>query len=88
MIVWALLLMAQTAANTWVSRSRNSTRVSEHALASVCSNGVFITNLWFSVDYLHMAHGWGERSLVVAFYIFFTVVGSVVMHTYLLGRKL
>jgi hypothetical protein len=87
MIIWAVLLMLQNACFTWVSRSRNSTRVSEHALASVCSNGLFIINLWFSVDYLHHTQGWGQRLMVAAFYIFFTTVGAVVMHLRLLKRK-
>lgn len=87
MIVWAILLMLQNAAFTWVSRSRNSTRISEHAMASVCSNGLFIINLWFSVDYLRHAQGWSQRAMVAAFYIFFTTMGAVFMHWRLLKRK-
>ena len=37
---WALLLILQNMAFTWVSRARNSGSLGYHAIASICSNGV------------------------------------------------
>lgn len=88
MLVWAILLILQNAAFTWVSRSRNSTSIVEHAVASICSNALFIINLWFSVDYLRAAHDWVGRLSIAVFYITFTTSGAVLMHWKLLSRKL
>lgn len=43
----ATISFVQNAAFTWVSRSRNSGDVKYHALASVCSNGI-----WFATNFL------------------------------------
>ena len=43
LVYWALLLVLQHAAFTWVSRARNSGSIGYHAIASVFSNGIFFT---------------------------------------------
>jgi len=80
-MVWALLLVAQNASSTWVSRARNSGSYWYHALASVFSNGVWILSMFFIVDKLKEARG--HISMMVftgIFYTLFTVLGSVAMH--------
>jgi hypothetical protein len=78
-VVWGLMLIAQNAAFTWVSRARNSGSVSYHALASVFSNGIYIASMFFVVDKLRNA-GAGHIAFVAVFYTTFTVTGSVLMH--------
>jgi hypothetical protein len=81
--LWGLLLVAQNAAFTWVSRARNSGSVGYHACASVASNGVYIASMFFVVDRLHetaTAGDWRAIAGVVAFYTTCTVMGSVAMH--------
>lgn len=78
---WALLLVAQNASSTWVSRARNSGSYAYHAVASVASNGVWILSMYFVVDKIHDAKGDPWRMLVIGmFYTLFTVTGSVTMH--------
>ena len=78
-IVWALMLIAQNAAFTWVSRARNSGSLGYHALASVFSNGIYIVSMFFIVDKLKSA-GPGHIASVAVFYTTFTLIGSVAMH--------
>jgi hypothetical protein len=86
-IIWAVLLVAQNASFTWVSRVRNSPDVRAHALAAVFSNGVFFANLYCAVDQIHTATGFWQRAGVIAFYTLWTVAGSVAAHWYMLKQK-
>lgn len=82
-IVWALFLVLQNASFTFVSRARNSGSYMLHALAALCSNGVFIANQFISLGLLLNALHSGNHALqlfVGAFYTVFTVLGSVAMH--------
>jgi hypothetical protein len=86
-VIWAGMLLLQNAAFTWVSRARNSTSISYHALASVCSNGVWFLNLGLAVDKINSAWGsWGLLLLTATFYTVFTVVGSVSAHYFLMTK--
>ena len=80
-ILWGVMLFAQNAAFTWVSRARNSGSIPYHAVASVASNGVWIASMFFVVDQLHAAKGDALRMLAVGlFYTACTVAGATFMH--------
>lgn len=80
-LLWALLLTAQNASFTWVSRARNSGSLAYHAVAAVTSNGI-----WFASQYILI--GVVVKELVTPtqivlggiLYVASTVVGSVTMH--------
>lgn len=83
---WAILLIAQNAAFTWVSRARNSGSLSYHATASVFSNGIWIFSQTIIISLLSSALRSGDIALIVKvgmFYTMFTVLGSVSMHAFL-----
>ena len=80
---WALFLLLQNASFTFVSRARNSGSYAMHAVAAICSNGIWIMAQFVSLDViLHAIRSgsWSERAFVVTFYTTFTVAGSVAMH--------
>lgn len=79
-VAWALLLFAQNASFTWVSRARNSGSIGYHAVASVFSNGIWIVSMFIVVDKLRSAEGLIAIVTVAAFYTLFTVAGAVSMH--------
>lgn len=82
-IYWGLLLIAQNASFTWVSRARNSGSIGYHALASICSNGIWIIGQLVMLDLFITAKNNGstmELAAVCLFYTVFTVTGSVWMH--------
>jgi hypothetical protein len=80
-VAWFLLLVLQNAAFTWVSRARNSGSVGYHALASVCSNGIwFVSNLVMIGVAVKDVHGWQSACAYGSLYIAGTVTGSVLMH--------
>jgi hypothetical protein len=86
-LLWALLLLAQNASFTWVSRARNSRSLGYHAIASVGSNGVWFISLGFAVDKLQdamRAESWGPFVFTAVFYTVFTVIGSVGAHHFLM----
>lgn len=85
-LVWAVLLLAQNGSATWVSRARNSRSLKYHAVASIASNGVWILSLSIAVDKLRAAHGFSAMAFTAAFYVIFTVSGSVAMHHFLMTR--
>jgi hypothetical protein len=88
-LFWAVLLLAQNGSATWVSRARNSRSLGYHALASIASNGVWILSLGLAIDKLAEARAAGSWWLLagtVAFYVAFTVTGSVGAHHLLMTR--
>lgn len=81
--LWAAFLLLQNASFTFVSRARNSGSYALHAIAAVCSNGVWIAGQFVSLSIIIDAIKTGtlaEKAGVVAFYTAFTVAGSVLMH--------
>ena len=85
-IMWGLLLLAQNAAFTWVSRARNSGSDLYHGIAAVFSNGIWLVASFFTFDTVWMAAKDGNYALAVPagiMYIIFTVTGSVVMGKFL-----
>lgn len=86
-LLWAVLLLLQNAAFTWVSRARNSKSIGYHAFAAVFSNGIYILNQFIVVNKLVEARKSGslvELTIVCLFYTLFTVTGGVTMHSFLM----
>jgi hypothetical protein len=79
-VLWGFMLLVQNASFTWVSRARNSKSLGYHALAAVCSNGVWFLGLAVAVDKLREANTPLAFGLTALFYTAFTVVGSVGAH--------
>jgi hypothetical protein len=80
---WAVLLLLQSAANTFVSRSRNSGSYQLHLYASWASNGVWVSQQFisFGIFYKLMQSGtWPERAAIAVFYTVVTSTGSVGWH--------
>ena len=79
--LWALLLIAQNATFTWVSRARNSSSLGYHAVASVASNGVwFACQVLLLQEFFALFGRGGSVVPLMAFYTACTVTGSVGMH--------
>ena len=88
-LAWAVVLLLQNASFTLVSRARNSKSLSYHAVAAICSNGVWFLSLGFAVDKITEARRADSPGLLiftVVFYTVFTVVGSVGMHHFLMKK--
>lgn len=79
-LYWGLMLIAQSASFTWVSRARNSGSVLYHGVASVFSNGIFILSLYVMTDKFKQAVTPGQIAAVVSFYVACTVSGAMAMH--------
>lgn len=92
LILWGLILLAQNASFTMVSRARNSGSDWYHAWAAVASNGVWFVAFYFTFGYLDLLHtlnplsslrDLGVALAVTAAYIVPTVTGSVLMGKFL-----
>lgn len=83
--LWGLLILAQNASFTTVSRARNSGSYSYHAIAAVFSNGVWFLQMFFVVDVFAQVKTMGLTVLVPAltFYTTLTVASSVATHWFL-----
>lgn len=85
LVFWFFLLVLQNAAFTWVSRARNSGSLSYHAVAAVCSNGIWFASniILIGVVAKFLNDASAPNSLMVIYgviYIAGTVTGSVLMH--------
>lgn len=77
---WALLLVLQNAAFTWVSRARNGGSYGYHAVAAVVSNGVFFATQFVLIGFVARDAS-PERAVALgAVYVLATTTGSVLMH--------
>lgn len=88
--LWGIMLLAQNAAFTWTSRSRNSDSIKEHGIASFFSNGVYFFNLFIGVDKIYEAkqsHSYSLMAITILFYTAFTMSGAMYSHHLLLKRK-
>lgn len=65
--------MLQNASFTLVSRARNSSSIKFHAIAAVCSNGMYI------LVFRNLVMKMNEWPLMVT-YVVGTVIGSIAMH--------
>ena len=86
-IVWAFLVSAQKAANTWVGRARTSGSVKWNAVAQAASSVLWIVNqlvIISSVFEAMRSGSWNLVVLVAIVYVAASVIGSVVSHDILL----
>lgn len=82
-VIWAVILLAQNASFTLVSRARNSGSISFHAVASIGSNGIWFMSQIIVIDKISRAlrsHDWELMAFTLVFYTLFTVIGSISMH--------
>jgi hypothetical protein len=89
-VLWGILLLAQNASFTAVSRARNSGSVKYHILAGLFSNGVWIANMFVIFDQIERAKQSHNVLLItgtIAFYTALTLTGSVLMHYWLLRKE-
>lgn len=90
-VVWAIILLAQNFAFTFVSRARNSGSLNRHVLAAIGSNSIYLISLVITVGpmigHLKGDHGILMQVWAVCFYTIFTVAGSVLAHYYSLKTE-
>lgn len=83
-LVWAVFLVWQNYAFTFVSRARNSGSLKRHMVAALQSNGVwFLQTLFvFSAfkNILEGKYGLGMTAFAVLYYTAFTMAGSIYAH--------
>lgn len=83
-ILWAVLLIAQNFAFTFVSRARNSGSLKRHVVAAVGSNGIwFCSQIIIVSKMMDMLTGKYGLPLAIGtgvFYTAFTIAGSVLAH--------
>lgn len=82
-VVWALLLLAQSASFTWVSRARNSGSISYHATAAFFSHLTWFAGQFVLVDemfYVLRTSDWPHALGIGVFYVVFMLLGSIGMH--------
>jgi len=89
--MWAVILIAQNFAFTFVSRARNSGSLSKHLVAGFFSNGVWFVSQIFAVG-AFMGILSGKLGVLPAigagiFYTAFTLAGSLLAHQYALKTE-
>jgi hypothetical protein len=77
---WALILLIQNAAFTWVSRARNGGSYGYHAVAAVCANGLFFGAQFVLVSVVAQGVTGAEALGLGLIYVAATTTGSVLMH--------
>jgi hypothetical protein len=90
--VWAIVLIIQNFAFTFVSRARNSGSIYRHMVASIFSNGVWFLSqiIIFSQMFAMMTGKYGLKTAIFvgAYYTVFTMAGSLLAHYFsLLNEK-
>ena len=79
--LWMLLLVAQNAAFTLVSRARNSGSYGFHAVAGILSNGIWFASQLIMIGVLINPNlTRNEAILFGVLYVIATVTGSLLMH--------
>lgn len=90
-LVWAINLLCQNFAFTFVSRARNSGSLYRHVIAAIFSNGIWICQLQIllgpMMEYLKGAHGIVLQISVGVYYTTFTVLGSILAHYWALHTE-
>jgi hypothetical protein len=82
-LIWAAILLSQSASYTWVSRARNSGSLGYHAIAAFFSHTTWFIGQWLLLDELLRILKTGDWSQVIplgVFYTTFMMLGSVWMH--------
>lgn len=90
-IIWAVLLIAQNFAFTFVSRARNSGSLKRHLIAGIGSNGIWFLSqiIIFTKMFAMMTGKYGVQMAVFTglFYTAFTLLGSVLAHYFSLKTE-
>lgn len=88
-LAWGLLLLAQNASFTAVSRARNSGSLMYNAIASVGSNGLWWIGQAVVISVVANAMAAKDAKSVIVnglFYTLMTVIGSVSMQHFLMKK--
>ena len=89
--LWAIILIAQNFAFTFVSRARNSGSIGLHAVAALFSNGIWFAQFGFAISafmsILTGKYGWKMAIFSGLYYTAFTVSGSLLAHYYALKTE-
>ena len=90
-LIWALVLIIQNFAFTFVSRARNSGSIKRHMIASVGSNGVWFLSqtIIFSQMFKIMKGDYGLMMAVFVgvYYTIWTMAGSLIAHYHALRNE-
>src|SRR5258708_26211732 len=90
-IYWALILLSQNFAFTYVSRARSSGSLYRHLKASIFSNGIWIFSQMLMLgpmfDYLTGKHGRAAQIAAGTVYTLSTVTGSLLAHYWALRTE-
>jgi hypothetical protein len=90
-VLWAVILVAQNFAFTFVSRARNSGSIGRHAFASVFSNGVWFLGQTIlfrkMLDLMTGKLGVWMAVLTAVFYTACTMAGSLLAHLHALRSE-
>lgn len=89
---WALIIIGQNFAFTFVSRARNSGSLPRHIIAAIFSNLIFFVQFAFITDKTANAMMHGEMGRlaqvgIALFYTVWTVSGSVLAHYFSLKTE-
>ena len=77
-VLWSILLLAQNASFTWVSRARNSGSLAYNATASVFSNLIWFAGQLMVINKIvEYRHNYLMLVVCSLFYTAFCVAGSV-----------
>lgn len=83
-VVWALFLVWQNYAFTFVSRARNSASLKRHVIAALQSNGVWFLQTLFAFTafkrIIEGDYGWKMGLFAALYYTVFTMSGSIYAH--------
>ena len=83
-LVWAVFLVWQNYAFTFVSRARNSGSLKRHLVAAIQSNGVWFVQMLFVfsafINIIRGKYGVGLAVFAGVFYTVFTMAGSIYAH--------
>ena len=89
--LWAVLLISQNFAFTYVSRARNSASLSRHIKAALFSNGIWFVSQFILfgtlLELVTGKHGWGMAVFTGLYYTIFTITGSVLAHHFSLKTE-
>jgi hypothetical protein len=90
-VIWAIILMVQNFAFTFVSRARNSGSIQRHMFASIFSNGVWFVSQMIIFQKLFKLmmgeQGWAMGVFTAFFYTTFTMAGSLLAHYHALRTE-
>lgn len=89
--LWAVVLILQNFAFTFVSRARNSGSLGRHMVAGLFSNGIWFVSqiIIFTQMFKMMTGQYGTAAAILTgfYYTVFTLTGSILAHYYSLKSE-